>query len=316
MGIGFTSSQVPGDVVPILVSMRQRASERNQDMLARVNAYLAPVEVNYEREVLPLTPAGNATERHMLMAYTQAAERMTSDPVAFWADKLQLDRQQVAELIKETPRLHNVVRAKLMKRGGVGYVLPSPDMFPTVEEFHELIEACGALPCAAWLDGTSTGEQAIEELLELLIGKGVVAMNIVPDRNWNIADPETRRVKVQNLYHVVELAQKLDLPLNVGTEMNAFGQKLVDDFDAPELAPVRQPFIDGAFFVYGHTVAQRALGLGYQSDWAKEHLPTRRARNEFYLELGRRAEPGPAGLTRLKKVDPTLKPAEILARLE
>jgi hypothetical protein len=315
MGIGFTSSQVPGDVAPILASMRQRARERNQDMAARVNAFLAPVEVDYEQDVLPLTPAGNATERHMLMAYTRVAERVVDDPARFWADKLKLEEQQAAGLVQELPKLHNVIRARLMKQGGVGYVLPSPDTFPTVEEFHDLIEACGALPCAAWLDGTSTGEQAIEELLNLLIDKGVVALNIVPDRNWNIADPDIRRVKVQNLYDVVELAQKLDLPLNVGTEMNAFGQKLIDDFEAPELAPVRQPFIDGAYFIYGHTVAQRALGLGYQSDWAKEHLPTRRQRNAFYTGLGRRVEPGTAGLMKLKKVDPSLSPVAILERV-
>ncbi len=47
-----------------------------------------------------------------------------------------------------------------MKRGGVGYVQPGNDTFPTVEQFHELITACGALPCAAWLDGLSEGEQA------------------------------------------------------------------------------------------------------------------------------------------------------------
>lgn len=315
MGIGFTSSQVPGDVAPILASMRQRARERNQDMAARINAYLAPVEVDYERDVLPLTPAGNATERHMLMAYTRVAGWAVNDPAGFWADKLKLDREQVAGLMQEMPKLHNVIRARLMKQGGVGYILPSPDTFPTVEEFHDLIEACGALPCAAWLDGTSSGEQAIEELLNLLIDKGVVALNIVPDRNWNIADPDTRRVKVQNLYDVVDLARKLDLPLNVGTEMNAFGQKLIDDFDAPELAPVRRPFIDGAYFIYGHTVAQRALGLGYQSDWAKEHLLTRRERNAFYTELGRRVEPGTAGLMKLMKVDPSLPPAEILERI-
>ena len=33
------------------------------------------------------------------------------------------------------------------------------DTFPTIESFHSLIEACGALPCAAWLDGTLPGEQ-------------------------------------------------------------------------------------------------------------------------------------------------------------
>jgi len=100
--------------------------------------------------------------------------------------------------------------------------------------------------CATWLDGTSEGEQSIEELLDLLIGKGAVALNIVPDRNWNVADPELRRIKLRNLYDIVEMAQELSLPLNVGTEMNSFGQKLIDDFGARELAPVRQQFLDGA----------------------------------------------------------------------
>jgi len=138
------------------------------------------------------------------------------------------------------------------------------------------------------LDGTSAGEQAIEELLELLIGQGAAALNIIPDRNWNIADPELCRLKVQKLYEVVQLAEQLALPLNIGTEMNSFGQKLIDDFDAPELAPVRQAFIDGAHFVYGHTLLQRSLGLGYQSRWAQTQLPSRRERNEFYTQVGYR----------------------------
>jgi hypothetical protein len=152
----------------------------------------------------------------------------------------------------------------------------------------------------------------MEELLELLIGKGVVALNIIPDRNWNLTDSDQKRIKVKKLYEVVELAQKLDLPLNVGTEMNAYGQKLVDDFDAPELAPVREVFLDGAYFIYGHTMAQRVLGLGYQSEWAQCHLPTRHERNVFYTKLGRRIEPGPTGLAKLSQLKPTLTPAQIL----
>jgi hypothetical protein len=189
-----------------------------------------------------------------------------------------------------------------MKKGGVGYVQPGPHTFPTLAEFHALIVACGALPCAAWLDGLSAGEQAIEELLELLLSQGAVALNIIPDRNWNLADPETKQLKLQKLYEVVELAQKLDLPLNVGTEMNAYGQKFVDDFDAPELAPVREAFLAGAYFIYGHTVAQRILGRGYQSDWAKTYLPTRRDRNAFYTHLGREVEPGLIDLARFKQL--------------
>ena len=315
MGIGFTSNEVPADVAPILADMRRRANQRNRVMVERINAHLSPLTVDYDRDVLPLTPAGNATERHMLAAYTQAAADHFADPVPFWAGKLELPEEQVRAQIADAPKFQNTIRAKLMKRGGVGYAQPGQDTFPGIDEVNRLIVACGALPCAAWLDGTTSGEQAIEELLELLIAKGAAALNIIPDRNWNISDPEVRRVKVQKLYEVVELAQKLDLPLNIGTEMNSFGQRLADDFSAPELVPLRESFLDGAYFIYGHTLMQRALGLGYQSEWAKTNLPTRRERNAFYTQVGRHISPGQAGTRKLKQFTSDQSPAEILSKL-
>ena len=288
--------------------MRARAGQRNRVMVERINAHLSPVTVDYDKDVLPLTPAGNATERHMLAAYVQAAAKHFSDPAPFWAEKLGLSEEQVRGQIGDAPKFQNTIRSKLMKRGGVGYAQPGPDTFPSVEEVNRLIVACGALPCAAWLDGTTAGEEAIEELLELLIAKGAVALNIVPDRNWNIPDPATRSLKVKKLYEVVELAQKLDLPLNIGTEMNAFGQRLVDDFDAPEMQPLRKPFLDGAYFIYGHTLMQRALGLGYQSEWAKTHLPTRRERNAFYTQVGKLVPPDQADQTKAIYICPIARP--------
>jgi hypothetical protein len=209
----------------------------------------------------------------------------------------------------------NLLRARLMKRGSVGYVQPESGMFPSMDAFHQLIVACGALPCGAWLDGTTSTEQAIEDWLDFLVGKGVVALNIIPDRNWNIVEPATRRRKVENLHRVVKLAQALDLPLNIGTEMNSFGQKHVDDFDAPELAPVREAFLEGAHFVYGHTALQRVLGLGYQSAWAKAHLPSRRERSKFYSRMGYLIPPGSQGITSLRELDPGSSPADLLSKL-
>lgn len=315
MGIGFTSSEVPADVAPILADMRHRADQRNRVMVDRINAHLSPVTVDYDRDVLPLTPAGNATERHMLAAYMRVAADHFADPASFWAGKLELSDEQVRAQIADAPKFQNTIRAKLMKRGGIGYAQPGPDTFPSIDEVNRLIIACGALPCAAWLDGTSSGEQDIEELLELLIAKGAAALNIIPDRNWNISDPEMRRMKVQKLYEVVGLAQKLDLPLNIGTEMNSYGQKLADDFDAPELVPLRKSFLEGAYFIYGHTIMQRVLGLGYQSEWAKAHLPMRRERNAFYTQLGRLVSPNQAGMSKLKQFTSTQSPTEILSKL-
>jgi hypothetical protein len=318
MGVGFTSDQAAGRAAEILADLRQRAADRNRGILARVNAHLVPASIDYERDVLPLTPKGNATERHMLTAYVAAAERVYPDRagrVRFWAEKLAVEPTEIEALINDSPAFKNVIRAKLMKRGGVGYVQPSPESFPTVDAFHEMIALCGALPCFAWLDGTSAGEQDIEELLELMIEKGAVAVNIIPDRNWNIKDPETRHVKVQNLHDFVRLARELDLPLNVGTEMNKYGLKLVDDFDVPEIEPVREAFLDGAYFIYGHTLMQRGTGLGYQSDWARVYLPTRRARNAFYTKVGRLVPPRQIGLARLQQFGPDTKPEAMLSIL-
>jgi hypothetical protein len=94
--------------------------------------------------------------------------------------------------------------------------------------------------------------------------------------------------------------------------MNAYGQKLVDDFSAPELVPVRQSFLDGAYFIYGHTLMQRVLGLGYQSQWAKTNLPTRHERNAFYTRLGCQIPPGSDGLARLKGFSASSTPIEFL----
>jgi len=315
MGIGFTSSTANGKVTSILTDMRQRASQRNRELINRVNAHLSPITIDYDRDVLPLTPAGNATERHILVAYTRAVDQSGADPVDFWARALDAKKEQIALIITDIPKLHNLIRSKLMKRGGVGYVQPGPSTFASIDEFHQFVIGCNALPCATWLDGVSTGEQAIEELLNLGISKGVVALNIIPDRNWNIADPAQKHVKLQNLYDVVALAQKLDLPLNIGTEMNTYGNRLIDDFDAPELASVRKPFLDGAYFIYGHTMMQRAIGLGYQSDWAKSHLPSRAARNAFYTQIGYRIIPGKAGMQQICAFSDGMKPSEITYKL-
>ncbi|HEX9117953.1 MAG TPA: hypothetical protein VGA61_17930 [Anaerolineae bacterium] len=316
MGVGFTSSEVPAEVRAILADLRRRAESRNRAMLARINIHLDPVAVDYERDVLPLAPGGNATERHMLVAYMQAAEQQTDDPVRFWAGKLNAGLDQIQPIIHDAPKLQNLMRARLMKRGGAGYVQPGPDSFPSVTEFHRLITACGALPCMAWLDGTSAGEGDGREWIEFWLRAGAVALNIIPDRSWNIADPETKRLKVGKLHEIVALAAEYDLPLHAGTEMNSYGNRLIDDFAAPEMAPLAPAFLDGAHCVYGHTAMQRALGQGYLSAWALAHLPERRERNAFYTRLGYRLPPGPAGLAQLLSLRPDASPQDILARLE
>lgn len=318
MGIGFVRQTAPAPADAALADLRQRAAERNRDVVARVNAYLDPVVIDYDRDVLPLTPAGNATERHILVAYDIAARQRfpeRDDMLRFWASRLGMDMAQVGAFMGDAPFPHDAIRSKLIKRGGVGYVQPSPDTFPSFDDVTAAIIACGAIPTFAWLDGTSAGEQAIEELLGLAVNKGVAAINIIPDRNWNIKNPDERALKIRKLHEVVELAREMDLPILVGTEMNKAGQKIVDDFDAEPLRPLQADFIAGANFVYGHTALERALGWGYQSEWTRQYLPERRDRNAFYQEVGRLVAPGSEALARVAQLAAVRDPQAILARL-
>ena len=291
MGTGFISSQVPDAIQPGLIAIRQRAEVRNRQILEKVNAYLAPLLLDYEKDILPLTPNGYATERHMVYRIAQKAEEELEDPTNFWRGKLALSRDEIKAAIQNPTAFQNLLRKRLIKRGGVAYVQPDAGTFPSVDAFNAIVKGAGALPCSAWLDGLSQGEQDIERLLALQIEKGVRALNIVPDRNWNIKDQDLKARKIRALYRVVTLADELGLPVLVGTEMNSPGQKYVDDFDAPELEPVMDSFIRGANILYGHTRMQRLWKTGVTSGWAERAFPDWQARYAFYENIGRLIPP-------------------------
>ena len=313
MGVGFSSNYVPPSVQPLLNKLRFQTTRRNREIIERINDYLAPVKIDYDRDVLPLTPAGNPTERHIVLAYILAAKQEITNLSVFWAGKLDLKTDVVVEFNQESSKFQNLVRSKLMKKGGVGYILPALDAFPKIQEINKITLACGAIPCVAWLDGISQGEQDIEELLNLLINQDAAAINIIPERNWNIADTDSKKIKTQKLYEIVSLAHDLDLPIITGTEMNSFGQPLVDNFLSAELQPVHQKFLDGAYFLYGHTIMQRYLGLGYESDWAKSHFPARRQRNQFYQQIGFQIPPEKKTIGKLLSLKEGASPEQFLS---
>lgn len=315
MGIGFTSSATPKTAKAQMDDIRERVRQRNCRVLESVNAFLDPLQMDYEKDILPLTPSGNATERHMVAAIVQKSYDMFDDPVLFWSEKLGQSQEEINAGLDDLETFKNIVRKKLMKRGGVGYIKPTAETFPRADEFHQMVRACQAMPCAAWLDGTTRGEQDIEELLTLLIEKGTAAINIIPDRNWNISDPKIKQEKVKNLYHIVELAKKLDLPILVGTEMNSFGQKFMDDFTAPELKPLTGAFINGAWFIYGHTWLQKRWEMGYQSRWAEQYFTDRKSRNDFYISAGKVLPPKISDPALISEINESQAPEEVLLKL-
>jgi hypothetical protein len=290
MGVGFPSQQLPASSRDFLRELRNTSERRNREVLARVNAHLSPAALDYDEDVLPLTPSGNATERHICLAYARKAHSLfpkQRDLAAFWSRKLSLDASQLD--LPEGFDLQSAIRTRTMKRGGVGYVQPGRGSFPEMAETSRFILQMGGIPTHCWLDGTSEGEARIEELLEGAIAAGIGAVDIIVDPNYAACPPE---VKVRNMFHLVDLIEELGLIAVVGTEMNLPGQKLVDDAASEQLAPLLPIFLKGAHIVYAHSVLQRVAGIGHTSDWASRHFMDRMTKNEFFRAVGETLQPG------------------------
>ncbi len=293
-----------------LARLKSIAQSRNQVMIDRINPFLDPVRIDYTSEVLPRTPSGNPTERHLVEAYDRKAREVFAGDserlAAFWSDKFALPKEKVAELLVQTVPFQETLRSKLMKRGGVGYVEPDPSRFPPVEDMIQLGMAIGAPPTVAWLDGTTPGEANARDLLGCFVEKGIAALNIIPDRNWNVKDPEETRTKVTKLAEIIKAAGDLHLPLSIGTEMNKAGQPFVDNFEASELAPFVEDFRKGGRALWGHTLLARALDFGWMSPAAEAEFGDDRAeRLAFYHEVGRWLPAGQDSIDRLRKIGPS-----------
>ncbi len=293
MGVGFPRAISH----PLLTQMRQTAEARNRELVRRVNAFLKPVELDYDKDVLSLTPNGNATERHICEAYSKKGD------ANFWKEK-------IGDCPSDPAKFQALIRAKTMKKGGPGYVQPDAGSFPLLTEMNKFVLDSGAIPTVTWLDGTTDGEKAIEELFEVSMRSGAAAINLIPDRNYT---PGVRDEKYKNLCDVIALSEKHGFPIIVGTEMNAPGNKFVDAFDTAELKPFVPVFLKGAHIIYAHSVLQRESGLGYLSVWAKKNFKSVAAKNEFYETLGRQLQP--ANEDKLRGLSSDVTPANIFAKI-
>jgi len=316
----FKRPPAGSDAERILKSMAETARARNVALMSRVNAYLDEVKLDYEADVIPLTPSGNATERHLLVAYDRKAHEVFGGDMdrvaAFWSAKLEISESDAAALIPDTPKFHEKIRSKLMKFGGIGYVPPDSGSFPTIEDAIEMICSMDAFPMIAWLDGTNPGEEDTHAFLELLRDKGVIALNIIPDRNWNIKDPAEKALKTRKLREVVEAAGKFNMPISVGTEMNKAGLPFVDDFSAPELLPCVNDFVEGARVFYGHTLLAGYADFGYFSVRSQAAFGgDAAARNKFYADVGRLPVPSAGVRSRLAELAGRATPELILSVL-
>ncbi|MFP4580960.1 MAG: PHP domain-containing protein [Candidatus Sumerlaeia bacterium] len=303
MGMGFAA--VPPKDSPAgktLQELRDRSRQRNIDLIARISKAYPELSLDYEEDVLPYTPSGNATERHIVKAYISKVREAQKEH-EIWGKVLGLSGDELESTLGDELALQNAIRKALMKSGGAGYVKPDKNTFPPLEQVIEMILNAGAIPMATWLDGANEGEKNIREQLECLKAKGVAALNIIPDRNWNIKDPDQKAIKVANLNEIVEVADSMHLPINVGTEMNSPGQPFVDNFEAPAMRPHWPVFFKGAQVMVGQARLARFAGYSYCGEAAQADYADPAKRNEFFARVGALPCPNAETLQALKDID-------------
>ena len=148
------------------------------------------------------------------------------------------------------------------------------------------MKACDAIPTIAWLDGTSDGEADADRLLDLMTAKGCAALNIIPDRNWNLKSPDEAATKQAKLAEIVAGCVARDLPVNIGTEMNKGGLPFVDDLAGPVLSRYASVFVQGMQIMVGQSVLARYADAPYLGARAVAEFPDRAQRNAFYAAVG------------------------------
>lgn len=313
MGSGFVKAPAAGTAAAATLSaMLSQSHRRNRDLISRVNSALPATQLDYDRDVLPLTPDQNATERHIVRAYYNLAiaeQGSSESAAAYWAKIFAADAAELAAMSANA--MNDYLRGKLMKKGGLGYVQPTRDTFPAIDTVIAFIKACRGIPDAAWLDGSLPGEADPRAQLACLAAKGVEMVNIIPDRNWNFKDPAKQAVRVKALNEYIAAAQELELPIIVGTEGNKPGQRLVDDFNADALKPHMKAFTQGADLLVGHTRLLRYADYSYTDERTKGDYASRAERNAFFAAVG--ALPAPDAAVR-RKLDEAA-PEENLAYL-
>lgn len=302
-GTGFTSLPLEkSNEAQFLKMLFETSRSRNLALIERINGQLPELAIDYNDHVLPLTPSGNATERHIVEAYINQSKKRLGDRFAVvWAEVLEKSVSEIEELTESKPVFDELVRKRLAKQGGIGYQRPSQDTFPSTKETFNWIRECGAIPTESWLDGTSAGEKDPERLVEMSYSLGARALNIIPDRNWNIKVEALQKQKVQNLEAIVKTANNFGLPLHIGTEMNKIGQPFVDDLNGAVLSRFKKDFKKGAHIITGHVVLRRFADFGYLGGSSLSEFKDITTKNSFFEAVGQLPALSPDQQNKLKQ---------------
>ena len=206
-GISYMTIQsVPHDKIDVLnqffAPCRAARNRRNRAMTDRINDLLPDADLDFDRDVLPLSLAaegGGVTERHLMYALAKklAARYGKGTPLIsrLEAMGLPLSAKQRAQMQDEDYPFYEYDLLGILKGAFVGKIYVDADEeCPKVSQLVELCREVDACLCYAYLgdvEDSVTGDKKaqkfedsyLEDVFECLKEEGVWAVTYMPTRN-------------------------------------------------------------------------------------------------------------------------------------
>ncbi len=207
VGVSYMTIQgVPHDKIATLTEFfrpyQQARHERNRKMITKINALLPGMELDYDRDVLPLSMAaenGGVTERHLMYALakklTQQVGKGEGMVKKLSEMGLTLSEKQTAQMMDTEYPFYEYDLLGILKSAFVPQIfIDATDECPKLKDMVKLCADVDAFLCYAYLGdvGNSvTGDKKaqkfeddyLDDVFECLKEEGVKSVTYMPTRN-------------------------------------------------------------------------------------------------------------------------------------
>ncbi len=207
-GVSYMTIQsVPHDSIEYLnarfAPYREARHRRSRAMIRRMNQLLRDIELDYDRDVLPLSRAsegGGVTERHLMYALARGIVQRTgrgSAAIGFLEDSMgvALSPKQRAQLSDIGYPFYEYDLLGILKSSFLpGIYIDADEECPSLDEIAGLCRDIDALLCYAYLGDVTdsvTGDKKaqkfeddyLDEVMECMAEHGVRGVTYMPTRN-------------------------------------------------------------------------------------------------------------------------------------
>lgn len=207
VGVSYMTIQsVPHDKIDVLTDFfkpyQAARHQRNRKMVARINALLPEIALDYDLDVLPLSEAadnGGVTERHLMYALAKKLTAQVGRGAAMvnkLADMgISLSDKQKNQMLDEEYPFYEYDLLGILKSAFVPQIfIDATDECPKLPDMVALCEKVDAYLCYAYLGDVGdsvTGDKKaqkfeddyLDDVFECLKEEGVKAVTYMPTRN-------------------------------------------------------------------------------------------------------------------------------------